>query len=88
MVKQAQPSLKCHGDENRWAEWAERELEGNGMFGKVQRHGKVRLPMCAPLYALMRIITRTRPAAPSSRITFIIPTSTRTACARPSLAGS
>lgn len=42
-MMQAQPSLKVHGDEARWAEWAKVELDGNGMFGKVQRHGKVGL---------------------------------------------
>jgi hypothetical protein len=39
--KQSQPSLREHGDEQRWASWAKHEVEGNAMFGKVERHGKV-----------------------------------------------
>jgi hypothetical protein len=38
---QAQPSLKEYGPETQWSLWVLAELEGNQMFGKVQRHGKV-----------------------------------------------
>ncbi|KAI9636543.1 uncharacterized protein MKK02DRAFT_45247 [Dioszegia hungarica] len=37
---EAQPSLKEHGTEAQWSVWASAELEGNQMFGKVQRSGK------------------------------------------------
>lgn len=42
-VSQAQPHLKAHGDEDMWAIWVGEELESNPMFGKVERHGKVRI---------------------------------------------
>ncbi|GFZ51476.1 hypothetical protein JCM24511_09243 [Saitozyma sp. JCM 24511] len=37
---ETQPSLREHGDEQRWTCWAKVEVEGNAMFGKVERHGK------------------------------------------------
>ncbi|RSH95441.1 hypothetical protein EHS25_000533 [Saitozyma podzolica] len=37
---ETQPSLREHGDEQRWTDWAKDEVEGNAMFGKVERHGK------------------------------------------------
>ena len=38
---QSQPSLKEHGDEDAWTKWVGFEVDGNRMFGKVERHGKV-----------------------------------------------
>lgn len=41
LTHQTQPSLKTHGDEAQWGVWANEAIEGNPMFGKVQRNGKV-----------------------------------------------
>ncbi|WVW79114.1 hypothetical protein I302_101079 [Kwoniella bestiolae CBS 10118] len=37
---ESQPSLKEHGSEKIWSSWVGEALEGNRMFGKVERHGK------------------------------------------------
>ncbi|KAK6904515.1 hypothetical protein I203_105329 [Kwoniella mangroviensis CBS 8507] len=37
---ESQPSLKEHGSEKIWSSWVHDALEGNRMFGKVERHGK------------------------------------------------
>lgn len=37
---ESQPSLKEHGDEKAWSDWAGEELEKNKMFGKIPRPGR------------------------------------------------
>ncbi|WRT68848.1 uncharacterized protein IL334_005829 [Kwoniella shivajii] len=37
---ESQPSLKDHGSEKTWFAWVGQALQGNKMFGKVERHGK------------------------------------------------
>lgn len=51
---ETQPSLRDHGDESAWGEWCAAELDGNPMFGKVQRHGKVSTALASLISGLVR----------------------------------